>query len=1301
MATQSDIRVKWNDVDAYDPVALTQAAASPGNEDLDPSKWQGKANSFILPRGKDPGKGYILMAKGEMPDLDGHSHELSFDDEAVKVKIQGLCVTSAEAVYSDGTETPDTIYLVEFADKRALGHMTAINAQFNVLTMEKESQFYVPTAVGEKVPFSWEQVIGKLWQAMPNSWGGVPQFEGVTFAGQPRDYSFVGVNAWDAFNEVLRDLDATVTVQPNGKFKVFPIGGEDANFEGQAEGAQPWALEVPLNDMQDSDACRIPESVTVYFHARHWTYQKAEDKAQPTTQDYWRNHPVHSVRIRTGGAGGASIPLWDSMSAIYSTDGALQNAVALDQIARKRTQAYLKNLGRGSRFDHRLYTGVFKFQPGPQVSAVAWFDTGKGPRTEVVQDPLGASFYEGSKRGHVIRSFPQKESASPPDIGRAHIPFNRFVWGILNEDLPKCGSANICVYYGEAGGGEIRDWLPARVQGAADGGQGGVGGQGAAGGNLPVNPIFAQLLGADFAQFLARLFAGLAPGGLNGVPSALQGALQLQAQLVGPLPVIIGPGIPFIQGLRNVVGNVLAGQAVAIGGPILNGLQQRRNNAQDQAVNAQAAAQLQADRAAQAVDEREALDRFLEARREKQAILDDQERLIIDPDEELPPSPPLTIDYIQSAVLADAVFAQQTNLVDSFDELIAIETGIFPEPLEESTAGVFAPDGLDPDFIETNLEANQAAAAVHANQAVQNRQAAVIQKDAAAQQPAELARGNAEAAAENLKGNGQRPQGEGMNGAAGGGGVVQIRGHDFFGHPMPRGQRVFCGYHYQTKNWVILSGGHITVEVGCLPANPGGADFRVIQAPDTTGRFETTQIKFNAAASFRLWIRTRDALLKSPPGGECPVDITCQPREITLDIGGGEQFSAFFQPPGQVFPLWGECIELGESVLAGATEMGVMRIRNPEAPSEQWFYPPIDGGGHKWIFPNKTPDEADHLLFGKMADGICTELAWTEKAGITTPKNLGANLMTFNDGYYADESAVPLVHGTVFANSTKTFDGDDADFDLDTFALSTNSTTGMVVTAGADGLKNNTGRTIKGWVSWGFTTKRSTKNNGGDVVDAFLIVAGGTVQGGRGTISSSTVAGPDKGNTIAGGPFYVTLLDAETAKINVRPEYNSGTADTFTTVADEAFITFVEAPPATRKYAEWEIGVLVALSGITPILRTGEMNCPDILCKWINPCHPGIISFSTPFMGAPFQGEPPAEAEEDFGPVPPVEGDDAPGAMLPPPDVDFPAPGTRITLPDGTVIEALPPTGPVEGHWDVNPADANSWGAPEMQALRS
>jgi hypothetical protein len=310
--------------------------------------WFGKANSFCLTRGREPGKGYFLLRKSDAVTLaDSSNVSASFKIVADKpvnndtTILTRLIVCSITALYANDPDTPsdNCPYLVEVSDRRVNFIMSkAITAPYQATT--------------------YGGVLSDLWSTFPTliSAPALPY----TPTGTPPIVYLGDRTAWEAYNDILELLECTLVYNPiTDAFSIVEYGAIDFS----ALNSRFISSYAPSS----ASAGNLPEKIIINF---------------PITDSYTKGYQdYHSVSTSSGLSGavaGTYFTIWENLEYPGTSTNIADRATQLSALAAIRLQEC-------SKTTRRLYRGFPKtILPGTGIHSVTWRDYGDaaGPSTE-------------------------------------------------------------------------------------------------------------------------------------------------------------------------------------------------------------------------------------------------------------------------------------------------------------------------------------------------------------------------------------------------------------------------------------------------------------------------------------------------------------------------------------------------------------------------------------------------------------------------------------------------------------------------------------------------------------------------------------------------------------------------------------------------------------------------------------------------------------------------------------------------------------------------------------------------------
>ena len=453
-----------DDLSTNDPAMLAQEIRRLESQGIvtgmDPNRFLGKANSFILPRGFEAGRGWVLLTGAKASTLNQNiaTHTLRFkgggDISFKKLSVVGCEALTGTEVYSD-----TSLYLVELADLRHFGQYTSINKAYNLLVPD-ESDVYDATQ-NSGSDWTYTTMVEDIWTFMPGAFGAL-DVSAVDFSGTPRNYVFRGVTAWDALKKVLDDQQHELILDTEGAFSVVPAFTATGDFDTDRDTHKAFILSGS-HDL-DTPFSRVPATIRVFFPRRDKAWQNNTDLKVVVYKDHWQLNPLYSVDVAASSIdgtlstlAGTVLPVHSPEPALYSELGVISNAATLSTQATNIATRVVNARKIADENALYRYSGARAFTLGAEVSCYSVQDTGNGVITE-------ARGYIRSRRSSsrldrqpltsgTDLSFFSRESNSPPNIPRWAMETERWVVAkIYGGDLVAGGSQTARVLFGTNGG---------------------------------------------------------------------------------------------------------------------------------------------------------------------------------------------------------------------------------------------------------------------------------------------------------------------------------------------------------------------------------------------------------------------------------------------------------------------------------------------------------------------------------------------------------------------------------------------------------------------------------------------------------------------------------------------------------------------------------------------------------------------------------------------------------------------------------------------------------------------------------
>ncbi len=394
-----------------------------------------QANSFFLPQGESAGRGWVILTKKDLDSLDINGlHTLQITDDGDQrqsnqadklsgqstIKLQNLVIVYARNLEpGKGTDEPTAVHLVELADSRWRcynpTYFVAADKKYNVRspdyncattleagaaahnTQNPPIRFFSDSLQGGTTVWTWNTMLEDLWKLIEDKMGKYPGLP-ITPEGTPENWTFTGVSAWLAINEILYRIGCAVSVTGtanNTQWIIVQIGKVDQEVKNLAKAAN---RKIHDEEFKESAKAKVPDTIRTYFHRVEKHYGSEETTSRDMDHD-WSMKATYFVDVPTGipGAEPCKHPVWDDLPAIFDpvtqqVIAASAAACATRAIERKDDFVRMVQSDNGGKRLHQTYSGIVLVQPGAVFKGVCWrqtldFSEG-GTVTEIVRHPF-------------------------------------------------------------------------------------------------------------------------------------------------------------------------------------------------------------------------------------------------------------------------------------------------------------------------------------------------------------------------------------------------------------------------------------------------------------------------------------------------------------------------------------------------------------------------------------------------------------------------------------------------------------------------------------------------------------------------------------------------------------------------------------------------------------------------------------------------------------------------------------------------------------------------------------------------
>lgn len=499
-------------LDGYTCLQPDEVIAHLASQGRPTSHIEGFANKFILPAGREYGRGSVIMTawavrnilkdfalglnasvEAEHRDPYRFDHVLSLKDGVSTFNINQLGIVRVislagfnEHHYNNPPpERSIQPVRVDLADARYIARYSAIDLAFNVrsrdsLTWGSANSYYKPS-LNAGSPWGWGQIITTLYGYLPAAITRNALIDsGVYPTSDPQNLVFRGMSAWDALNTILHNTGNVIYRTSTGG--VWTIESQSVT---QGNTADRLSHKAFINDptwdypMNVTKSVHIPKTIRVYFPTNYTHFPDPADDGSSmdrivTGKDAWLQQPLKEKDVLTSDVltdpdavlgyfmDDTVLALHSGLMANYDETGTLLNDAALTTRSEEMAAEWLAARDWETKNSlHTIYNYYHElFQPGTEVSAVAWYNEGQGSRTEVLLSPL--KFSPDDELGFIGKNSVQETLAweihSPPDVSRHHGPDDGFLVGQVYADSSNGNAFQVTVLKGTHSGSATMTW---------------------------------------------------------------------------------------------------------------------------------------------------------------------------------------------------------------------------------------------------------------------------------------------------------------------------------------------------------------------------------------------------------------------------------------------------------------------------------------------------------------------------------------------------------------------------------------------------------------------------------------------------------------------------------------------------------------------------------------------------------------------------------------------------------------------------------------------------------------------------
>lgn len=357
-----------------------------------------RPNSFINPRGVMAGRGFLLLDRASLDDLDvnvTHDLVMSLDTSESLGAIAGqswsithktLHIVDSLCITPGLRADPKSCYLVEVADRRRIAQQVPINASYNHRQRAPLTDDYYSGSLNGGSAWTWSEMVEDVWDTV----GLLGSYPGLPFTpdGTPENFLFWGMYALDALGMVLARIACTLKLDTQADtFSIVQLCDADLETDTEATLTTRDKLRILDDDRVTPDYGRFPESVSVFFPVRG--EEPTTTGASPFIEvSVDASTVVAAADLPATLAADTAVILYDEMTADWTEAGGTANLAALTTRAEERAGDYYRQLlaRRIRRFYGTLLSDT-SLTPGAWIRATRWGDRGHGFITEIIRLP--------------------------------------------------------------------------------------------------------------------------------------------------------------------------------------------------------------------------------------------------------------------------------------------------------------------------------------------------------------------------------------------------------------------------------------------------------------------------------------------------------------------------------------------------------------------------------------------------------------------------------------------------------------------------------------------------------------------------------------------------------------------------------------------------------------------------------------------------------------------------------------------------------------------------------------------------
>lgn len=343
----------------------------------------GRANHFTCPLGGQPGRGYLILKRGDLDKLGIGGDAEAF--QTLKIVAVGTSAITMpkivmtghlEAIHPGADGDATTRYLVEIADRRWLEWERGEPLYVAYNCRSDATGDYVEATTNSGTAWTWNEILDDIW---PTTLGTVPTLP-FTPHGDPETFWYQGETRLQAVDPFLTRLVCALRYDPVADtFDIVQLGAAAAPSDATLDGLKKHRVydTYPMTPRTSI----LPETIRV----QHRVKRSYTDGTLPYyTQDVTVDPAAGPVAADT------IVLLRDDLIAQYNGTS-ITNTTDLQARRDERAEDYIRKRRYFDRGELRTYAGARSLHEclGSRWRAVAWKDMGRGMLTEIVSGAAG------------------------------------------------------------------------------------------------------------------------------------------------------------------------------------------------------------------------------------------------------------------------------------------------------------------------------------------------------------------------------------------------------------------------------------------------------------------------------------------------------------------------------------------------------------------------------------------------------------------------------------------------------------------------------------------------------------------------------------------------------------------------------------------------------------------------------------------------------------------------------------------------------------------------------------------------